>query len=61
MSNHMLSQCAPIYREPCDVTGLDCPGDNLRTLKNNEMRHFCEYRTQRLVLEAWNRLFGGSP
>jgi hypothetical protein len=31
----------------------------LRVLKNNEMRQFGEYRTQRLVLEAWDRLFGG--
>jgi hypothetical protein len=31
----------------------------LRLLKNNEIRQFCEYRTQRLVLEAWDRLFGG--
>jgi hypothetical protein len=27
-------------------------------LKNNEMRQFGEYRTQRLVLEAWDRLLG---
>lgn len=27
-----------------------------RALKNNEMRQFGEYRTQRLVLEAWDRL-----
>jgi hypothetical protein len=31
----------------------------LRVLKNNEIRQFGEYRTQRLVLEAWDRLFGG--
>ena len=24
-----------------------------------ELCLFCEYRTQRLVLEAWDRLFGG--
>jgi hypothetical protein len=28
-------------------------------VKNNEIRQFGEYRTQRLVLEAWDRLFGG--
>jgi hypothetical protein len=27
-------------------------------LKNNEIRQFGEYRTQRLVLEEWDRLFG---
>jgi hypothetical protein len=26
-------------------------------LKDNELREFGEYRTQRLVLEAWDRLF----
>jgi hypothetical protein len=28
-------------------------------LKNNEERQFGEYRSRRLVLEAWDRLFGG--
>jgi len=29
-------------------------------LKTNELRQFGEYRTQRLVLEAWDRLFGAT-
>ncbi len=33
--------------------------ETFRVLKNNELRQFGEYRTQRLVLEAWDRLFGG--
>jgi hypothetical protein len=28
-------------------------------LRSSEIRQFGEYRTQRLVLEAWDRLFGG--
>ena len=33
--------------------------ETFRVLKNNDLRQFGEYRTQRLVLEAWDRLFGG--
>jgi hypothetical protein len=29
----------------------------LRVLNNNEIHQFGEYRTQRLDLEAWDRLF----
>jgi hypothetical protein len=32
------------------------PGETFRVLKNNEMRQYGEYRTRRLVLEAWDRL-----
>jgi hypothetical protein len=31
----------------------------LRLLKTNELRQFGDYRTLRLVLEAWYWLFGG--
>jgi len=41
------------------VIGPDYPSETFRVLKNNELRQFGEYRTQRLVLEAWDRLFGG--
>jgi hypothetical protein len=41
---------------PADVMGLDYPSETFRVLKNNEMREFDEYRTRRLVLEAWDRL-----
>lgn len=44
--------------DPADVMGPDYPSETFRVLKNNEMREFGEYRTQRLVLEAWDRLFG---
>ncbi|MFT0732885.1 Eco57I restriction-modification methylase domain-containing protein [Ralstonia wenshanensis] len=41
--------------DPADVMGADYPSETFRVLKNNEMREFGEYRTQRLVLEAWDR------
>ena len=43
--------------DPADVYGPDFPSETFRVLKNNEMRQFGEYRTQRLVLEAWDRMF----
>jgi hypothetical protein len=45
--------------DPADLMGPDYPSETFRVLKNNELRQFGEYRTQRLVLEAWDRLFGG--
>jgi hypothetical protein len=39
--------------------GPDYPSETFRVLKNNEIRQFGEYRTQRLVLEAWDRFLGG--
>jgi hypothetical protein len=45
--------------DPADLMGPDYPSETFRVLKNNEQRQFGEYRTQRLVLEAWDRLFGG--
>jgi len=44
--------------EPADVMGPDWPSETFRVLKNSEERQFGEYRTRRLVLEAWDRLFG---
>jgi hypothetical protein len=45
--------------DPAEVMGPDYPSETFRVLKNNEIRQFGEYRTQRLVLAAWDRLFGG--
>ncbi|ENO94811.1 type II DNA modification enzyme [Thauera sp. 28] len=45
--------------DPADVMGEDYPSETFRVLKNNEMREFGEYRTRRLVLEAWDRLETG--
>jgi hypothetical protein len=42
--------------DPADVMGADYPSETFRVLKNSEMRMFGEYRTQRLVLDAWDRL-----
>ena len=42
--------------DPADVIGADYPSETFRVLKNNEIRQFGEYRTRRLVLEAWDRL-----
>ena len=42
--------------DPADVMGADYPSETFRVLKNNEMREFGEYRTQRLVLAAWDAL-----
>ena len=32
------------------------PSESFRVLKNNEIRDFGEFRTARLVLQAWDRL-----
>ena len=44
--------------DPADVYGEDFPSETFRVLKNNEIKQFGEYRTQRLVLESWDRMFG---
>ena len=40
--------------DPADVMGQDYPSETFRVLKNKELRDFGEYRTQRLVLAAWD-------
>ena len=35
--------------------GNDYPSETFRVLKDREIREYGEYRTQRLVLEAWDR------
>ncbi|KYC44239.1 restriction endonuclease [Scytonema hofmannii PCC 7110] len=42
--------------DPTDVYDKDFPSETFRVLKNNEIKQFGEYRTQRLVLEAWDRI-----
>ena len=44
--------------DPADVYGEDFPSETFRVLKNNEIKQFGEYRTQRLVLESWDKMFG---
>jgi hypothetical protein len=45
--------------DPTDIMGEDYPSESFRVLKNKEQKEFCEYRTQRLVLEAWDKLESG--
>lgn len=45
--------------DPADVLGEDYPSETFRVLKNNELKEFGEYRTRRLVLEAWDKLERG--
>ena len=42
--------------DPQDVFGKDFPGETFRVLKEKEIKQFGEYRTKRLVLEAWKGL-----
>ena len=41
--------------DPEDICGKGCINETFRVLKDNELRQYGEYRTKRLVLEAWNR------
>lgn len=45
--------------DPHDLKGSDYPSETFRGLKNKEINQFGEYRTQRLVLEAFDRMTGG--
>jgi len=36
--------------------GADYPSETFRVLKEREQRAYGEYRTRRLVLEAWDTL-----
>jgi hypothetical protein len=40
--------------DPADVHGPDFPGETFRVLKEKETAKYGEYRTRRLVLEAWD-------
>lgn len=45
--------------DPSEVMGPEYPSETFRVLKNNEMREYGEYRTARLVLQAWDRMERG--
>ncbi|HBP0630580.1 N-6 DNA methylase [Pseudomonas aeruginosa] len=45
--------------DPTDVMGEDYPSETFRVLKKKEQGEFDEYRTQRLVLAAWDKLERG--
>jgi hypothetical protein len=42
--------------DPADVLGPDYPSETFRVLKKNEIAKYGEYRTARLVLQAWDRM-----
>lgn len=42
--------------DPADVKGPDYPSETFRVLKEKEIRQYGEFRTRRLVLEAWDRM-----
>ena len=42
--------------DPADVMGADYPSETFRVLKDKEIKAHGEYRTQRLVLAAWDRM-----
>ena len=44
--------------DPADVHGPDYPSETFRGLRDKEIARLGEYRTQRLVLEAYDQLEG---
>lgn len=42
------------FLDPKEVHGEDFPGDTFSVLMEKEIKQFGEYRTRRLVLEAWD-------
>jgi hypothetical protein len=45
--------------DPSDIYGAEFPSETFRVLKSKEMKEYGEYRTQRLVLAAWDLLESG--
>jgi hypothetical protein len=45
--------------DPSDILGPDYPSETFRVLKEKELKLYKEYRTQRLVLDAWDRMERG--
>lgn len=44
--------------DPADVYGEDYLSESFRVLKEKEIAEFGEYRTRRMVLDAWERMKG---
>ena len=42
--------------DPANIYGDEFPSETFRVLKNKEINKYGEYRTERLVLEAWEQL-----
>ena len=47
--------------DPKDVMGEDYPSETFRVLQKNEVAKYSEYRTQRLVLAAYDKLAATAP
>ncbi|HXF89851.1 MAG TPA: hypothetical protein VNK48_15995 [Xanthobacteraceae bacterium] len=45
--------------DPADVKGPDYPSETFRVLKEKEIAKYGEYRTARLVLQAWDQMERG--
>jgi len=45
--------------DPDDIMGEGYPSETFRVLKDKERKEFGEYRTQQLVLAAWDKLERG--
>jgi hypothetical protein len=45
--------------DPADIYGPAYPSETFRVLKKNEIAKYGEYRTARLVLDAWDRMDRG--
>jgi hypothetical protein len=52
----LVISCVRYILDPKEVYGEDFPGETFRVLKEKEIKQFGEYRTRRLVLEAWDGL-----
>lgn len=57
LTDHELADILDPAEDPLDVPRThDFPGETFRVLKEREVRQYGEYRTRRLVLQAWDRL-----
>lgn len=58
---YSLTQREMLYiLNPANVLGKDCGVETFKALMNSEIREHDKYRTQQLILEAWDRLEGGA-
>jgi hypothetical protein len=55
-----LTQDEMLYiLDPANILGKDCGIETFKALRNREVREFGDYRTQTLILDAWQRLGRG--
>jgi hypothetical protein len=45
--------------DPEEIFGPDFPGETFRVMKDKDIARYGEYRTKRLVLDAWSQLKRG--